>query len=892
MVAPETTTAPPLIPQIEPEFSLADADTMPRRVPIPALRPSLTQCKPTGVLLNEASRVVVALDEGGVGKALVKKLEKLGVTVLPLDVALAAEAVEAQAQTWLAEGPVQGVYWLPALDVEPDLATMTLAEWREANRVRVKNLAVTMRALYDAVCEPGAFLVSATRLGGLHGYGPEPAIAPLGGGVTGFSKAYKRERPSVLVKAVDFEASRKTAAFADLLIAETLADPGCVEVGYWRDGRYTITFLEQPADYSAVAGVPTEPRRAGRSEEHPYRAEMRPQPEIYLVTGAAGGITSAIVADLAAASGGTFYLLDLTPEPDRADPQIALFRADKDALKQRLIEEAKAAGEKPTPVLIEKKLAAIERLEAALSAIEAVERAGGTAVYRSVNLLDHEALTGVVAEIRQQFGRIDVLVHAGGIEISKALNQKDAAQFDLVYDIKADGFYSLLHAAHDMPVGATVVFSSVAGRFGNAGQTDYSAANDLLCKLTSSLQRTWPETKAIAIDWTAWGGIGMATRGSIPKIMEYAGIEMLPPSAGVPTVRRELLVGGGEVLVGGQLGMLVDEWDETGGVLTQRREEAKGGKEEEGRSFASFVPLAPLRWKMIDSITAAKVYGGWEAVTMLDPQVQPFLYDHAMEGTPLLPGVMGTEAFAELAKTIAPDYYVTAVTNEQFHAPFKFYRMEPQTLYLSGTATSASNPRLPLSAGVPVGDDLLVYAALHSRRELKGGLQEKLHFTATVRMSRKPAQATSVDFIPPTTLEIGKEAIYGIYFHGPAYQVLEGVQVEGNRAIGLLAENLPPNMHPADAPELMAPRLIELCFQTAGVWQIRQQQTMALPLAIGAVSVYRQEREVADGRRLYAIVEAVNGGEEFNAQVVDETGQVFVALTAYRTVSLPGNVQL
>ena len=33
------------------------------------------------------------------------------------------------------------------------------------------------------------------------------------------------------------------------------------------------------------------------------------------------------------------------------------------------------------------------------------------------------------------------------------------------------------------------MFSSVAGRFGNQGQTDYAAANDLLCKISSSLRR-------------------------------------------------------------------------------------------------------------------------------------------------------------------------------------------------------------------------------------------------------------------------------------------------------------------------------------------------------------------------------------------------------------------
>ncbi|HUM71879.1 MAG TPA: polyketide synthase dehydratase domain-containing protein, partial [Chloroflexota bacterium] len=357
------------------------------------------------------------------------------------------------------------------------------------------------------------------------------------------------------------------------------------------------------------------------------------------------------------------------------------------------------------------------------------------------------------------------------------------------------------------------------------------------------------------------GGIGMATRGSIPKIMEYAGIEMLPPAAGIPTVRRELLVGSGEVLVGGKLGLLVDEWDETGGfVLTRRR----GGTES---------------WLLVAGLMAAKVYGGWEVETTLNPQEQPFLFDHAMEGTPLLPGVMGTEAFAELAKMMAPAYRVTAVTDEQFHAPFKFYRMEPQTLYLRGTA-------------VPDGDGLAVYAALHSRRELKGGLQEKLHFTATVRMSKEAPTAVPVPFTPPEQMDVTANAIYNIYFHGPAYRVLESVTADGNRAIGLLAENLPPNMSPANAPELMAPRLIELCFQTAGVWQIRQQQTMALPRAIGTVSVYRQEREVANGRRLYALVEAVNGGAEFNAQVVDTEGAVYLTLTGYQTVSLPGQVTL
>ena len=95
-------------------------------------------------------------------------------------------------------------------------------------------------------------------------------------------------------------------------------------------------------------------------------------------------------------------------------------------------------------------------------------------------------------QIREAHGRIDVLLHAAGLEISKGLAKKERAEFELVFGVKADGWFNLMNAAGDMPIGATVAFSSVAGRFGNAGQTDYAAANDLLCKIASSMRRTRP----------------------------------------------------------------------------------------------------------------------------------------------------------------------------------------------------------------------------------------------------------------------------------------------------------------------------------------------------------------------------------------------------------------
>ena len=49
------------------------------------------------------------------------------------------------------------------------------------------------------------------------------------------------------------------------------------------------------------------------------------------------------------------------------------------------------------------------------------------------------------------------------------------------------------------------------------------------------------------------------------------------------------------------------------------------------------------------------VYSGLTVETTLDPAEQPFLYDHQIESFTVLPGVMGVEAFAAVARLAAPD---------------------------------------------------------------------------------------------------------------------------------------------------------------------------------------------------------------------------------------------
>ncbi len=810
----------------------------PRRVPVPVVRPALEHCVPTGVSLDSGKRVIVMPDTGGVATALEKKLRKLGVEVLIADPH--GDDVESQIQAWTAEAAVNGVYWLPAMDAEPPPAELDLEAWAEGLRVRVKLLARAMRELADQIEDDATFLVAGTRLGGRHGYDDAGATSAMGGAVTGFVKSLARERPEALVKAVDFPPSRKTAALAHILIEETLRDPGVVEVGHADGLRWAVGLVERPAE--------PDPARALEMET------------VFCVTGAAGSIVSAITADLAAASGGTFHLLDLVEEPDPGDPDLAKFVSDREGLKRELAGRIKARGERPTPKSVERELSKVERARAALDALEAIRAAGGKSYWHQADLTDPEQVSAAIKDVLRDSGRVDALIHCAGLEVSHFLPDKPQSEFDLVFDVKVNGWFNLLNALGDAAFGSAVVFSSIAARFGNGGQTDYAAANDLLCKSISRLRGEG--VRGVAIDWTAWAEIGMASRGSIPKVMEMAGIDMLPPKVGVPVVRRELTAAGPgtEVLVAGALGMMLEERHPTGGLDPRAATEA----------------IKAHHGPMTGRLAGFSSSDGFKVLIELDPTHQAFLDHHRIEGTPVLPGVMGIEAFAEAAAGLLPDWQVIALEDIELSAPFKFFRDEPRALELQVLHRNGSD------------GTLIAECRLVGTRSLPTGEERTVHFSGRAVLAREPVQPPDQADAPDDGESdggIGPEAIYEIYFHGPAFRVLDRAWRHNGDVVGRLAADLPPDHEPAEEPTIAAPRLIELCFQTAGVWELGTTGRMALPTHIDRVIRYAGAD--APGQ-LLAVVHPREDGSAVDARVVDEAGNVRVMLQGYRTIELPG----
>ena len=127
--------------------------------------------------------------------------------------------------------------------------------------------------------------------------------------------------------------------------------------------------------------------------------------------------------------------------------------------------------------------------------------------------------------------------------------------------------------------------------------------------------------------------------------------------------------------------------------------------------------------------------------------------------------------------------------------------------------------------------------------------------------------------------------VYAFYFHGPAYQVVASAWRSTTSSVAALADPLPDNHRPAGCPLPTAPRLVELCFQTAGLWQAGLEGRLALPAHVGSARVLRDPATADGAAACHGRAKARPAGS--TAGVVDAAGQVIVRLDGYRTIPLP-----
>jgi NAD(P)-dependent dehydrogenase (short-subunit alcohol dehydrogenase family) len=334
-------------------------------------------------------------------------------------------------------------------------------------------------------------------------------------------KTFRQEYPKVSIKTVDVDPALPTAAVAAQLADELTHADRLVEVGVNARGRFT-----------------TELRR-----EEPHKSQLQQLPlnknSVVLVTGGADGITAEIALGLAREVSCRLILVGRSPLPSEEPTETRGLSAGE--LRQHLIQQSRASGKPLPPAQIEQALKQRLKERRIRRYLEEMQAAGARVEYHSVDVRNASAFGGLIDRLYEEYGAIDGVLHGAGVIEDKLIRDKASESYAKVYSTKVESAVILARKLRPESLKFCIFFSSIAGRFGNAGQSDYSAANEFLNKLAQELDRRWPGRVA-AVNWGPWDA-GMVS-DELRKIYASREMYLIPVRDGVTRLEQELRLNG------------------------------------------------------------------------------------------------------------------------------------------------------------------------------------------------------------------------------------------------------------------------------------------------------------------------------------------------------------
>jgi malonyl CoA-acyl carrier protein transacylase/3-hydroxymyristoyl/3-hydroxydecanoyl-(acyl carrier protein) dehydratase len=712
-------------------------------------------------------------------------------------------------------------------------------------------------------------VASVTALDGRHGNIGE-RFNSVQCAASGVTKSYAFEQPHIRCRALDLhpELILNPIEAAHMIHADVFQLEGDVEVGLDRDGRRwaLVAFAEDLVE-----------------DTTPLTAE-----DTWLVSGGGSGVTAASIIGVAKASdkaGAHFALLGRSRLIEQTSGWVHWTAEQLETERMALRERMTAASDSGKVTMVQWNTAwqKFTRSRDVYITLNSIKSTGNSSSYHPVDVMDLEGMKAVGAALGRP---ITGLIHGAGLEDSKLVGQKDSNVFDRVVRVKVDGWQCMLAASSasgsEQPRFAAC-FTSVAGRFGNGGQTDYAAANSVLdaemARLTAS-----GSCRAVAIGWTGWRDVGMATRGSIEAVFAAAGIDTLSVQQGVQIFVNEALCGGKRRVIGcGSLGAM-DRFDVFREAPLRLPAEMAG------------LIADPERFPFVDKVLSFEEGQSLATQATLSTADHPFLIDHAIEGVPYHPGVMALEMFAEVALLLRPSTCLAGFESVEFGLPVKL---------LKGAMTVRVHAEHHRTEGeITWVSCKLVSDLANSKGEVFG---EREHHKAMVRLVEKcddlcPFLQHEVEALPdlgvPAPGELLEEPsfIYRRYFHGPRFQshggVLRGVgdaSMPGADGIALMRHQLPQSdqfVHEASGEVVLLealPMLIEAGFQNAGLVAMESEGFSSLPVGIEWSSMLRvPERDEQLRMRSIRVAVEDAGVTVHDVVVVGEDNAPVLALKGLR----------
>jgi NAD(P)-dependent dehydrogenase (short-subunit alcohol dehydrogenase family) len=327
-------------------------------------------------------------------------------------------------------------------------------------------------------------------------------------------RSLAKERPDSRVRCLDLDITDEPEALASHLFNELLTKGSEVEIGHATGSRSSLRPVE--AQLRAHDGSP-----------------LLERDSVVLLTGGARGITALVAKELAARYSCALVLVGRSALPELIED--AELASAPDANSLRRIYATRMAGSRPAEIEREvKRLLANREVSNTLDALRA---AGSKVDYRCCDVRDESAFAALIDSVYEEHGRIDGVVHGAGVIEDKLLAQKSDESFDRVFDTKVRGALVLEERLRD-DVRFVAFFSSISAAFGNRGQTDYAAANDLLDKLAHALDRRLTG-RVVSFNWGPWDGSGMVS-DDLRREYERRGLGLIDPKEGVAAFLDEL----------------------------------------------------------------------------------------------------------------------------------------------------------------------------------------------------------------------------------------------------------------------------------------------------------------------------------------------------------------
>ena len=163
--------------------------------------------------------------------------------------------------------------------------------------------------------------------------------------------------------------------------------------------------------------------------------------------------------------------------------------------------------------------------------VESITRLGGEAMSVEADIRDGEAVKTMVEQVTAKWGKIDILVNNAGINRDTLLLRMSDDAWDDVVNTNLRGAYLCTKFAVRYMMrqewGRIISISSVVGRVGNAGQSNYAAAKGGIIAFTKSIAREMG-SRNITANAVAPGFIVTEMTNKLPPERRESMLAMIP----------------------------------------------------------------------------------------------------------------------------------------------------------------------------------------------------------------------------------------------------------------------------------------------------------------------------------------------------------------------------